>query len=50
MVRVIINLEFEKASVEKEDIYDYLEDLIFNEQLEYTKVALTYEIDNSEKD
>ena len=26
MVRVIINLEFEKASVEKEDIYEYLED------------------------
>ena len=35
MIRVIIQLEFDEAPVEKEHIYERLEELIFNEQLSY---------------
>ena len=32
---VVVRLEFEKDNVCKEEVYEYLEDLIFNDQLGY---------------
>lgn len=46
MIRVIIELEFDEVPVEKEHIYEHLEELIFNEQLNYTK----YEVKKNEND
>lgn len=46
MIKVIIELEFDEAPVEKEHIYERLEELIFNGQLIYTQHEVKHNANN----